>query len=136
MKRQATSNPNTWSVPTVTASTNLGPLTAPAALPTDCLQKLWDFQTPGLGTGVLYSYYTQGCAASSCCPSSMAPIRQLTNGFRHTIVLLCAPHSGKHALDHRICPPPSRARQLLFVALRKYLCFVRSQYPQESTFHV
>jgi hypothetical protein len=63
-------SPNTWTVPTVTSSTNLGPMTTPFSAPPDCLQNLYDFQTPGLIPGDLYTYYTQGCAISSCCPSS------------------------------------------------------------------
>ncbi|KAF8852706.1 hypothetical protein BDZ45DRAFT_749286 [Acephala macrosclerotiorum] len=62
-------SPNTWTVPTITSSTNLGPLTTPFSAPPDCLQNLYDFQTAGLIPGDLYTYYTQGCAISSCCPS-------------------------------------------------------------------
>jgi hypothetical protein len=57
----------------VTSSTNLGPLITPLTLPSDSLSKLWDFNTPGLQPSAqqsLYTYLTQGCAISSCCPSS------------------------------------------------------------------
>jgi len=63
-------SPNTWTIPTVTSSTNLGPLTTPFSLPPDCLQKLYDLQIPGLIPGALYTYYTEGYAISPCCPSS------------------------------------------------------------------
>jgi hypothetical protein len=66
-------SPASWTVPSVTSSTNLGPLITPLALPSDCLSKLWDFNTPGLQPSAqqsLYTYLTQGCAISSCCPSS------------------------------------------------------------------
>ena len=63
----------TWTVPAVTSSTNLGPLTSPLTFPDDCLSKFWDFQTPGLQPPAgqsAWSYLTQGCAVTSCCPSS------------------------------------------------------------------
>jgi len=63
-------SPNTWTIPTVLSSNNLGPITTPFSLPPDCLQNLYDFQTPGLIPGALYTYYIQGCAISPCCPSS------------------------------------------------------------------
>jgi hypothetical protein len=61
-----------YSIPSVTSSTNLGPLTTPITLPAICQSALYDFQTPGLWSYNPYSwtYYTQGCAVSSCCPSS------------------------------------------------------------------
>ena len=62
-----------WTVPTVTSSTNLGPLLTPLTLPSDCLSKIWDFGTPGIQPAALTpldAYFTQGCAISSCCPSS------------------------------------------------------------------
>ncbi|KAF8246420.1 hypothetical protein K440DRAFT_662175 [Wilcoxina mikolae CBS 423.85] len=62
------SSTNTWTVPTVTSSTNLGALLTPLSLPADCLSSLWNLNTPGLITNGMYTYYTQGCAVSSCCP--------------------------------------------------------------------
>jgi hypothetical protein len=50
-----------------TGYTNLGAL-GPTSFPSDCLESLWDMNTPQLiGT---VSYQTQGCAISTCCPSS------------------------------------------------------------------
>ncbi|KAI5854284.1 hypothetical protein BZA05DRAFT_262005 [Tricharina praecox] len=65
-----TTNPNTWTVPTVYSSTNLGPMITPITFPDDCLSELWNMQTPGLIENAMYTYHTQGCAISSCCPSS------------------------------------------------------------------
>jgi hypothetical protein len=53
-------------VPSWTTSTNLGPLPT-TAFPSNCLESLWDFNTPGLG--MPWTQMTQGCAASTCCPS-------------------------------------------------------------------
>jgi hypothetical protein len=55
-------------IPTITSSTNLGPMTTPLTFPADCTDNMWNMQTDGLG--VPWTYYTQGCAVSSCCPSS------------------------------------------------------------------
>jgi hypothetical protein len=64
-----------FSPPTVSSIFNAGPMTIASSLPGDCLEKLWDFQTPGLipGTVSYWSYYTQGCGISSCCPGSQQP---------------------------------------------------------------
>lgn len=61
----ATVNPS-WGVPSVTSSTNLGPLTTSISFPANCFTNLYDFQTYGLGAP--YTYETQGCALSTCCP--------------------------------------------------------------------
>jgi len=64
-----------WTVPTVVSSTNRGAMLTPVSFHDDCLKDAWDFRTPGLvnldalETGG-WVWYTQGCAISSCCPSS------------------------------------------------------------------
>lgn len=60
----------TYLLPTISWSTNAGPLTTPATLPANCLDELWNLKTKGLMPGAAYTYFTQGCAISSCCPSS------------------------------------------------------------------
>ena len=61
---------STYTVPTVYSSTNLGPMITSVKFPEDCLSKLWNMRTPGLIESEIYSPLTQGCAISSCCPSS------------------------------------------------------------------
>lgn len=56
-------------VPSITWSTNMGPLTTAVSLPPECLESLWNLNTPGLMPAEIYTYLTQGCAMSSCCPS-------------------------------------------------------------------
>ena len=57
----------TITTPPFTTSTNLGPLTSPVSFPPNCLSSLYDFNT--LGLGLPWTYQTQGCALSTCCPS-------------------------------------------------------------------
>ncbi|KAH7159539.1 hypothetical protein B0J13DRAFT_642900 [Dactylonectria estremocensis] len=57
---------DTFSVPEITTSTNLGPLTTKAVFPDECQSNFYNFQTFGLGWGV--SFITQGCAVKACCP--------------------------------------------------------------------
>ncbi|KAK2738163.1 hypothetical protein FQN55_000783 [Onygenales sp. PD_40] len=52
-----------------TSFTNLGPLPT-TSFPADCLSELWDLRTTGLG--LPWTYNTQGCAVSTCCPSDNA----------------------------------------------------------------
>ncbi len=54
-------------IPPFTTSTNLGPMTTRMSFPTDCLSRLFDFNTKGLG--LYFTYQTQGCALRTCCPS-------------------------------------------------------------------
>jgi hypothetical protein len=49
-----------------TGYTNIGSL-GPTSFPSDCLQSLWAFHTSL--NDEFFSYLTQGCAASTCCPS-------------------------------------------------------------------
>lgn len=55
------------STPTTTY-TNLGSL-GPTSFPSECLQSLWQFHNSDIDNDPFY-YYSQGCAASTCCPSS------------------------------------------------------------------
>ncbi|KFZ20223.1 hypothetical protein V502_03264 [Pseudogymnoascus sp. VKM F-4520 (FW-2644)] len=57
---------NEITIPSWTTSTNLGPLPT-TAFPSDCLNSIWNFNTPGLG--MPWTQMTQGCAAKTCCPS-------------------------------------------------------------------
>ena len=61
-----------YTIPTVISSTNRGAMLTPVPLPTDCLKDAWNFQAGGLiqMDPSFYTYFTQGCAISSCCPSS------------------------------------------------------------------
>ncbi|OBT65074.1 hypothetical protein VE03_05207 [Pseudogymnoascus sp. 23342-1-I1] len=56
---------NAITIPSWTTSTNMGPLPT-TAFPSDCLDSLWNFNTPGLG--MPWTQMTQGCAAKTCCP--------------------------------------------------------------------
>lgn len=56
----------TETIPPLTTSTNLGPMITPISFPGDCLSSLYDFNT--LGLGLPWTYQTQGCALSTCCP--------------------------------------------------------------------
>jgi len=66
----ATRAQGSWTIPPVISTTNLGAMLSPVSLPNDCLNDVWNFQTGGLADGEFYTYFTQGCAISSCCPSS------------------------------------------------------------------
>ena len=57
-------------VPSFTTYHNLGPL-APTSFPVNCLTDWWDMQTIALGMPSVWSYHTQGCATSTCCPSGI-----------------------------------------------------------------
>ncbi|MCJ1417666.1 hypothetical protein MMC32_004010 [Xylographa parallela] len=56
-----------YSAPSFTSSTNLGPMTTTITFPAECRDNLYDFSTDGIG--VPWTYYTQGCALATCCPS-------------------------------------------------------------------
>lgn len=64
-----------FALPTMISATNAGPMTTPAVLPSDCLSALWDFQMDGLWpyNPSRWTYFTQGCAVSTCCPGSQKP---------------------------------------------------------------
>ena len=57
----------TYTIPTITSYVNLGPLPTTVKFPPDCQTDVYDFDA--LGIGVPWTYYTQGCALSTCCPS-------------------------------------------------------------------
>lgn len=65
----------TPTIPPLTTSTNLGPMITPMSFPNNCLSSLYDFNT--LGLGLPWTYQTQGCALSTCCPSG----HYYTQGF-------------------------------------------------------
>jgi len=84
-------------VPAWTTSTNLGRLTT-TSFPSDCLSKLYDLHT--LGLGVPWTYNTQGCAVSTCCPSGhfySEPWAWMTSYYSPS--LACP-------AEYRKCPPP------------------------------
>jgi len=56
-----------YSAPSFTSATNLGPMTTAITFPAECRDNLYDFSTDGIG--VPWTYYTQGCALATCCPS-------------------------------------------------------------------
>lgn len=92
-----------YALPTVTTSSNAGPITPGAALPSDCLSSLWDFQTPGLlpYNPFSWTYYTVGCAVSSCCPGTQPPF---STGYEW----LTTYHSPAVCpAGHKTCPGPS-----------------------------
>jgi len=84
-------------LPTFTTGyTNLGPL-PPTSFPADCLENLWDMNTPYLG-GTL-SYQTQGCGVKSCCPSG--------NFYTEAWAWMTSYYSpGECPSQYRSCVPP------------------------------
>ena len=83
------------------SSTNLGPMTTPVSLPPNCLEELWDLKTEGLMPGNRYTFYTQGCAVSSCCPGLMTP-------YRSAYEWLSSYHSPAVCpVSWRLCPGPT-----------------------------
>jgi hypothetical protein len=64
----STASITTPPLPSTILTTNQGPLPTSLALPTTCLEELYDFNTYGLG--LPWTYMTQGCARSACCPES------------------------------------------------------------------
>jgi len=62
-----TTDEATISVPSFMTYHNLGSL-APTYFPANCLTDWWDMQTQGLGMPRTWTYHTQGCATSTCCP--------------------------------------------------------------------
>lgn len=54
-------------VPSFTTYHNLGSL-APTSFPANCLSDWWNMQSSALGMPTVWSYHTQGCATSTCCP--------------------------------------------------------------------
>jgi len=92
-----TTGTTTAYVPTWTTSTNLGQLTT-TSFPSDCLRKLYDLNTIGLG--LPWTYNTQGCAVSTCCPSGhfySEPWAWMTSYYSPG--LSCP-------AEYRKCPPP------------------------------
>ncbi|PMD16826.1 hypothetical protein NA56DRAFT_649122 [Hyaloscypha hepaticicola] len=86
-----------------TGYTNLGSL-GPTSFPSECLQSLWLFHTS------LYNdrffYLTQGCAASSCCPSG--------NVYTESYAYMTSYYSlGVCPSQYRNCPPPPSPTTLL-----------------------
>ena len=57
-----------YAIPTITSYINVGPMTTAINFPANCRNDVYDFGESGIG--LPYSYYTQGCALSSCCPSN------------------------------------------------------------------
>ncbi len=58
----------TWQYVPITSSTNLGAMLTPTAFPSGCTD-IYNFNTTVLGaTGWPTTFYTGGCAMSSCCP--------------------------------------------------------------------
>ncbi|KAH6886934.1 hypothetical protein B0T10DRAFT_575324 [Thelonectria olida] len=93
----------TISVPDFTTSTNLGPLTTTASFPDDCLSKLYDMNTGGLG--MPWTYQTQGCAISTCCPSE--------NSYTEPYEWMTSYYSpGVCPSQYRACDPPSSPTEL------------------------
>ena len=68
MSTISTTISTTYPIPTITSYTNLGPIPTTITFPPNCQTDVFDFNADGIG--VPYTYYTQGCALSSCCPSS------------------------------------------------------------------
>lgn len=65
-----TSATTTYAISSVTSYTNLGPMPTVLTFPPNCQTDAFDFLGSTAGIGVPWTYYTQGCALSSCCPSS------------------------------------------------------------------
>lgn len=89
-------------IPTVTSTVNVGSMTSPAPLPTDCLSSLWNFQTLPLWPFNPFSWtaYTLGCAVSSCCPGSQQP-------YSEPYQWLTTYHSPAVCpREHKTCPGP------------------------------
>ena len=83
-------------LPFWTTSTNLGPLPT-TTFPADCHESLFDFNT--LGLGLPWTYNTQGCAISTCCPSGnfyTEPWAFMTSYYSPGV----CPH------DYQRCGPP------------------------------
>lgn len=96
----------TWTPSTITTGyTNLGSL-GPTSFPADCLESLWDFQTSPLLSDI-YTYVTQGCAVSSCCPSE----RFYTDSWAWMTSYFSP---GVCPSQYRSCsPPPATAQTVL-----------------------
>ena len=68
MSSTSSSSPtSSYTIPVITSYVHLGSLPTVTTLPPDCLTNALDFQVDGLG--LPYTYFTVGCALSSCCPS-------------------------------------------------------------------
>src|SRR6266536_3895684 len=86
-----------------TGYTNLGSL-GPTSFPPDCLQSLWNFHT-ALGDSPFW-YFTQGCAASTCCPSG--------NFYSESWGYMTSYYSpGVCPAQYRRCSPPPAPTTLL-----------------------
>jgi hypothetical protein len=86
-----------------TGYTNLGSL-GPTSFPSDCLQSLWLFHTSLYDD--IFFYLTQGCAASSCCPSG--------NVYTESYAYMTSYYSpGVCPSQYRSCPPPPSPTTLL-----------------------
>jgi hypothetical protein len=86
-----------------TGYTNLGSL-GPTSFPPECLESLWDFHTSIRDD--IYFYLSQGCAASSCCPSS--------NVYTESYAYMTSYYSpGVCPSQYRACSPPSPPTTLL-----------------------
>ncbi|SPO06927.1 uncharacterized protein DNG_09621 [Cephalotrichum gorgonifer] len=84
-------------VPDYTTSTNLGQL-PPTTFPPDCLNSLFDLNTIALG--LPWTYNTQGCAVSTCCPSS--------NFYTENFAWMTSYYSpGVCPGQYRRCAPPA-----------------------------
>lgn len=61
---------STYPVSTITSYTIMGSMPTPLSFPDKCRSSLYDMQNNGIG--VSWTYYTQGCALTECCPSGNA----------------------------------------------------------------
>jgi hypothetical protein len=86
-----------------TGYTNLGSL-GPTSFPTECLESLWNFHT-SIRDDVFF-YLSQGCAASSCCPSG--------NVYTESYAYMTSYYSpGVCPSQYRSCSPPSAPTTIL-----------------------
>lgn len=90
----------TYSSPTFTTFTNIGPITTSLSFPPDCYTDHYDFQTWGLGFP--WRYTTAGCAISSCCPSG----KYYSQGFAW-MTSYYSPGLYCPSNYHTCSPPPS-----------------------------
>ncbi|KAH7398599.1 hypothetical protein BKA66DRAFT_437643 [Pyrenochaeta sp. MPI-SDFR-AT-0127] len=103
-----------------TGYTNLGSLPQ-TSFPADCLESLWDMQTPVLGGTI--TYQTQGCAVKSCCPSG--------NFYSERWAWMTSYYSpGTCPSQYRSCAPPQSpttlssepGEQVIFCCPTNYGC--------------
>jgi hypothetical protein len=91
-------------IPAITTSHNLGPLPS-TSFPSNCLSDWWNFQTEAYGLNTVWSYHTQGCATSTCCPSDIF--------YTERYAFLSSYYSPGVCPDqYRSCAPPGGATAL------------------------